>query len=141
MALDEGSQSAVDGLKQLVSEAHAGNIKIEMTADGFAQIDKDMQTFKDGVDGLLQIVYQIAQQDHYGLGEDHPDLTSAHALVAKLKAKARGGPNSAYDVLKAYSDGADQIQQMFKASRDHYVAADRRISNSVSTEAAQDGRA
>jgi len=115
---------AFDGYTNLVTAAQNGQITIEMSPEGFDKIDKVLGNFMDGIDELRRVVDELAAFDDYGLGDKGPGATSAPALVAKLKGKVQGGPDSALDTLKAYSEAANQLRLMFQASRRQYVGTD-----------------
>ncbi|MFF0495944.1 hypothetical protein ACFYU5_06035 [Nocardia aobensis] len=135
MAGDASAQSG--SLANSINDARDGNLtvkfsdKIRVNADEFVYIERDCQAFKDEISALQQIAQNIADRQHWGLGELTEGLDSAKVLVGWFRGKAkivdptRDTSNNVYDILQQHYQIVDDIQRIHRTIAQKYVETDQ----------------
>ncbi|ATL67390.1 hypothetical protein [Nocardia terpenica] len=116
-------------LANLIGEAKAGSLTVRMDLEKFVYLDRDCNFFKENIRKVQQLMTQVSQQKHWGLGEDHVpdgerDLISAKTMVKRWRDKAQGTENSVHTVLESHWQTVDDLQTLFRTVRERMTAND-----------------
>lgn len=74
-------------LGSIVSQAQNGELTVKFSGDvrvdaaEFAYIERDCEAFKIEIRNLQRLALNISEREHWGLGENTSDLTSAPIMV------------------------------------------------------------
>ncbi|MEV0077486.1 hypothetical protein AB0H58_13855 [Nocardia neocaledoniensis] len=90
----------------------------------FAGFDRGCAEFLETIEVIRGLAGRIAEQQYWGLGEDDPRLFSAAALVARLRAKARGGGNSVDAVLAAHARVVAGLRMTLRRAVEEFALVD-----------------
>ena len=111
-------------LKELITQAQAGNLSLTATPDAFVSLEK---VLIDRIDRIVTIqldIRAVAEQEVWGLGEASAVLTSAQTLVRRFREKADAGPNNAVAALQSHRDAADDLLVLIRTIRQRYEETD-----------------
>ena len=113
-------------MASLLAAATDGQTSVEMSPEEFIYSDRDCEMFKAQIVMIQRIADEIAQQDHWGLGEANDELTSARTMVGRYKVKAHGAPdgNSVYEIMAKHYAIIEDIQNTYRIMRDNMMEAD-----------------
>ncbi len=92
----------------------------------FAGFDRGCAEFLEAIEVIRGLARRIAEQEYWGLGEDDPRLFSAAALVARLRAKARGGGNSVDAVLAAHARVVAGLRMTLRRAVEEFALVDEK---------------
>lgn len=92
----------------------------------FAGFDRGCAEFLETIEVIRGLAGRIAEQQYWGLGEDDPRLFSAAALVARLRAKARGGGNSVDAVLAAHARVVAGLRMTLRRAVEEFALVDEK---------------
>ncbi|MEV0332667.1 hypothetical protein [Nocardia sp. NPDC050717] len=90
----------------------------------FAGFDRGCGEFLRVIEEIRVLARRIAEQEHWGLGEDDPRLVSAAALVAGLRTKAGGGGNSVDTVMAAHAVVVTDLRRTLRRALEQFTLVD-----------------
>ncbi|AHH21068.1 hypothetical protein NONO_c62980 [Nocardia nova SH22a] len=130
MTANEKKPRSQSPVKALIDDARAGRLSVRMDLEKFVYLDRDCNFFKLGIRNIQQLMTQVSQQEHWGLGEGHVpddgrDLVSSKTMVKRWREKSRGSENSVYAVLDSHFQTVDDFQTLFRAIREQITAQDQ----------------
>lgn len=119
-------EAAPRPMSNMLNAAIEGQIAVQMSPEEFIYLDRDCEHFKRAIRRIQVIAEQVAQQDHWGLGEANDRLTSARAMVGRYKVKAKGAPdgNGVHEIMEKHYQIVEDIQNVYRIMRDQMMQAD-----------------
>jgi hypothetical protein len=113
-------------MANILNAAQEGQLGIQMSPEDFVYIDRDCEYFKISIRKIQASMELVAQQEHWGMGENNREMVSAGTLVDRFKKKARGAEdlNSVHQIMEDHYRIVEDIQEVHRLARDRIMQAD-----------------